>query len=195
MGMENGIKHVIQAGVDRYNLSTVDRSHCILEWELKHLPFSVANGEIGVNGKVNRSVIVSRYSSQIERMFNTQFTVRKPSRELTYIEEEDEEKLKRGEEEEDKLRRGEEEDIQVTNKKSDEEVVEKPSEDISDKISPQTRGNNVTIVNLEHKDTIEEESSEEVTVTKDRDDRHVRFTSKVEEIDFKEIDPVNEKTS
>ena len=105
---------------------------------------------------------------------------------MTYIEEEDEEKLRRGEEEE---------DIQVTNKKSDEEVAEKPSEDISDKISPQTRGNNVTIVNLEHKDTIEEESSEEVTVTKERDDRHVRFTSKVEEIDFKEIDPVNEKTS
>ena len=47
-------------------------SQVIREWELKHLPFSVANGEIGVNGKVNRSVIVSRYTSQIERMFNTQ---------------------------------------------------------------------------------------------------------------------------
>ena len=47
-------------------------SQVIREWELKHLPFSVANGEIGVNGKVNRSVIVTRYTSQIERMFNTQ---------------------------------------------------------------------------------------------------------------------------
>ena len=60
-----------------------------MEWELKHLPFSLTNGEIGVNGKVNRSVIIQRYSSHIERMFNMQYTVRKPSRELTYIEEEE----------------------------------------------------------------------------------------------------------
>ena len=63
---------MFQAGIDRYNLSTVDPNHVIREWELKHLPFSLANGEIGVNGKVNRSVIVSKYTSQIERMFNTQ---------------------------------------------------------------------------------------------------------------------------
>ena len=52
----------------------------------------------------------------------------------------------------------------------------------------------MTVVNLEHTDTLDKESSERVTVVKDHD-RHVRFTSKVEEIDFKEIDEVNEKTS
>ena len=63
---------MLQAGIDRYNLSTLDRSHCIAEWELKHLPFSLTNAEIGINGKVNRSVIISRYANHIERMFNKQ---------------------------------------------------------------------------------------------------------------------------
>ena len=136
-----------QAGIDRYNLSSVDRTHLIVEWQLKHLPFSITNAEIGVTGKVNRAVIMARYASKIEKMFNEEVAVRKSSRELTYIQEEEEEKVTTTEE---------------------------------------TGTDNVTLVNVEREETGRE---------KDGHDRHVRFTSTVEEIDFNEIDLVNEKTS
>lgn len=198
--MENGIKHVIQAGIDRYNLSTVDQRHCILEWELKHLPFSHANGEIGLNGKINRSVITTRYSAQIERMFNKQFTVRKPSRELTYIKEEEEEKLP---------------EIKVT-KERKEVRKEEANDNLDDSKETEDDLNKkmITIVNLEpdqqedadknlgdkdvgdEKDDVEvKDNHDEVIVTKEHHDKHVRFTSKVEEIDFKESEESYEKTS
>ena len=133
----------------------MDRTHLIVEWQLKHLPFSLTNAEVGVTGKVNRSVIMARYASKIEKMFNEEVTVRKPSRELTYIKEEEEEKLA---------------EIPV---KADPPTEEAGTE-------------NVTIVSVE---------KEETGRDKEGHDRHVRFTSTVEEIDFKEIDLVNEKTS
>lgn len=145
----------MQAGIDRYNLSSVDRSHLIVEWQLKHLPFSITNAEIGVTGKVNRAVIMQRYASKIEKMFNEEVTVRKTSRELTYIEEEEEEKVP---------------EITVTTTAN----------------KPLTAQENVTIVNVENEKQEREETS------KDGHDRHVRF---MEEIDFKETDQVNEKTS
>ena len=144
-----------QAGIDRYNLSSVDRTHLIVEWQLKHLPFSLTNSEIGVTGKVNRAVIMQRYNSKIEKMFNEEVTVRKSSRELTYIQEEEEEKVA---------------ETTVT----------------TDITTEETGTDNVTIVNVEREETGRE---------KDGHDRHVRFTSTVEEIDFNEIDLVNEKTS
>ena len=141
----------MQAGIDRYNLSSVDRTHLIVEWQLKHLPFSLANAEIGVTGKVNRAVIMARYASKIEKMFNEEVTVRKSSRELTYIKEEEEEKVAEIPEKTDTI-------------KEEEAATE-----------------NVTIVSVERE--------------KEGHDRHVRFTSTVEEIDFNEIDLANEKTS
>ena len=133
----------------------MDRSHLIVEWQLKHLPFSITNAEIGVTGKVNRAVIMQRYASKIEKMFNEEVTVRKTSRELTYIEEEEEEKVP---------------EITVTTTAN----------------KPLTAQENVTIVNVENEKQEREETS------KDGHDRHVRF---MEEIDFKETDQVNEKTS
>ena len=130
----------------------MDRTHLIVEWQLKHLPFSLTNAEIGVTGKVNRAVIMQRYASKIEKMFNEEVTVRKSSRELTYIKEEEEEKVA-------------------------ETAVDTTKEAGTD---------NVTIVNVD---------KEEAGREKEGHDRHVRFTSTVEEIDFKEIDLVNEKTS
>lgn len=180
--MENGLKHVIQAGIDRYNLSTVDRSHCISQWELKHLPFSVANAEIGLNGKVSRAVIVQRYISHIERMFNHHVAPRKTSRELTYIEEEEEISTP---------------DIKVTRlKKSSEEVSE-------DKAESDSNDKNVTVVRLgkldiESGDIIDNASEENVTnvTTKDSHDKHrVRFTANVEQIDYHDQEGDNEKTS
>ena len=129
----------------------MDRTHLIVEWQLKHLPFSLANAEIGVTGKVNRAVIMARYASKIEKMFNEEVTVRKSSRELTYIKEEEEEKVAEIPEKTDTI-------------KEEEAVTE-----------------NVTIVSVERE--------------KEGHDRHVRFTSTVEEIDFNEIDLANEKTS
>ena len=189
-------------------------SQVIREWELKHLPFSVANGEIGVNGRVNRSVIVSRYTSQIERMFNTQvrivlsvnitisptqtpfqFTIRKPSRELTYIEEEEEERLP-----EIKVvtntRASRIQEAEIADKNTADDAADKLTEDLGDENKAETKAPNVTIVNLERTDTEGEsgESGERLGGVKDQD-RHVRFTSKVEEIDFNEIEEVNEKTS
>ena len=123
-----------------------------MEWQLKHLPFSLTNAEIGVTGKVNRAVIMQRYASKIEKMFNEEVTVRKSSRELTYIKEEEEEKVA-------------------------ETAVDTTKEAGID---------NVTIVNVDR---------EEAGREKEGHDRHVRFTSTVEEIDFNEIDLVNEKTS
>ena len=130
----------------------MDRTHLIVEWQLKHLPFSLTNAEIGVTGKVNRAVIMQRYASKIEKMFNEEVTVRKSSRELTYIKEEEEEKVA-------------------------ETAVDTTKEAGID---------NVTIVNVDR---------EEAGGEKEGHDRHVRFTSTVEEIDFNEIDLVNEKTS
>ena len=95
---------------------------------------------------------MQRYASKIEKMFNEEVTVRKSSRELTYIKEEEEEKVA-------------------------ETAVDTTKEAGID---------NVTIVNVDKEETGRE---------KEGHDRHVRFTSTVEEIDFKEIDLVNEKTS
>ena len=125
------------------------------------------------------------------RFSSFQFSVRKPSRELTYIEEEDEEKLP-----EIKVTRNRK--IQLSGGEGDDGKKQTQPTDNSD-VNPGTKAHNVTIVNLEHKDVIEkeaaEEVSEEVIATKDNHDRHVRFTSKVEEIDYKEADDNNEKTS
>ena len=125
------------------------------------------------------------------RFSSFQFSVRKPSRELTYIEEEEEEKLP-----EIKVTRNRK--IQLSGGEGDDSKKQTQPTDNSD-VKPGTKAHNVTIVNLEHKDVIEkeaaEEVSEEVIATKDNHDRHVRFTSKVEEIDYKEADDNNEKTS
>ena len=59
-----------------------------------------------------------------------------------------------------------------------------------DENEAETKAPNVTILSLERADT----EGERLAGAKDQD-RHVRFTSQVEEIDFKEIEEVNEKTS
>ena len=155
----------------------MDTTHCISEWELKHLPFSLANSEVGVNGKVNRVVIMQKYASHIERMFNKHVTVRKPSRELTYIEEEEEISTP---------------DIKAKREQVVKNATESKSSD-DDRV-------NITVVNLEKldiesSDARAERVGDENVTTKDHQDKHVRFTAKVEEIDFKESDAINEKTS
>ena len=119
-----------------------------------------------------------------------QFTIRKPSRELTYIEEEEEEKLP-----EIKVvtntRASRIQEAETEDKNNADDAVEKLTEDLGDESKAETKAHTVTIVNLEHSTDTEGERG---AGSKDQD-RHVRFTSKVEEIDFKELDEVNEKTS
>lgn len=166
----------------------MDRSHVISEWELKHLPFSVTNAEIGVNGKVNRAVIVQRYNSHIERMFNHHVTPRKTSRELTYIEEEEEISTP---------------DVKSSRLKKDQQVSEEKEASSEVNTVSESDDNNVTVVRLEkldiaHGDTGDNASELNVTnvTTKDSHDKHrVRFTANVQQIDYQEQDGANEKTS
>ena len=117
-----------------------------------------------------------------------QFTIRKPSRELTYIEEEEEERLP-----EIKVvtntRASRIQEAETVDKNTAEDAAEKLTEDLGDENKAETKAPNVTIVSLERADT-----EGRLAGAKDQD-RHVRFTSQVEEIDFKEIEEVNEKTS
>ena len=152
------------------------------------MPFSVTNSEIGVNGKVNRAVIVTRYSSHIERMFNHHVTPRKTSRELTYIEEEEEISTP---------------DVKVSRLKKDQKVSDEEKESEVSTVS-ESNDNNVTVVRLEKLDiesgdTGDNASEEIVTnvTTKDSHDKHrVRFTANVQQIDYQEqANAANEKTS
>ena len=112
---------------------------------------------------------------------------------MTYIEEEEEEKLP-----EIKVvtntRASRIQEAETEDKNTADDAVEKLTEDLGDASKAETKAHNVTIVNLEHSTDTEGERGERLAGSKDQD-RHVRFTSKVEEIDFKEIDELNEKTS
>ena len=108
---------------------------------------------------------------------------------MTYIEEEEEERLP-----EIKVvtntRASRIQEAETVDKNTADDAAEKLTEDLGDENKAGTKAPNVTIVSLERTDT----EGERLAGAKDQD-RHVRFTSQVEEIDFKEIEEVNEKTS
>lgn len=64
-----GIKHVIQAGIDRTNLEAERASQLITAWEILPHCFSLATGELGQTGKVNRALVTEKYSRTINRMY------------------------------------------------------------------------------------------------------------------------------
>ena len=64
-----GIKHVIQAGIDRTNLDAEEASHFITSWEVLSKSFSLQTGELGQTGKVNRAFVAEKYSRLINRMY------------------------------------------------------------------------------------------------------------------------------
>ena len=107
---------------------------------------------------------------------------------MTYIEEEEEERLP-----EIKVvtntRASRIQEAETADKNTADDAAEKLTEDLGDENKAETKAPNVTIVSLERADT-----EGRLAGAKDQD-RHVRFTSQVEEIDFKEIEEVNEKTS
>merc|ERR1712106_655858 len=70
--METGIKHVIQAGIDRTNEKAGKACHFIVEWDIKPISFSFLAGEIGLTGKLARRLLTEKYAQQIGRMFGRQ---------------------------------------------------------------------------------------------------------------------------
>jgi len=76
--METGIKHVIQAGIDRTNQKADKACHFIVEWDIKPISFSFLAGEIGLTGKLARRLLTEKYSKQIGHMFGRQGDTRLP---------------------------------------------------------------------------------------------------------------------
>ena len=67
--VELGIKHVIQAGIDRTNLEAEEASHFITNWEILSKSFSLHTGELGLTGKVNRAFVADKFSRLINRIY------------------------------------------------------------------------------------------------------------------------------
>jgi len=68
--IESGIKHVIQAGIDRANITAERASYLVTDWEIKPTGFSYKTGEVGQTGKLNRKLLTEKYSKQINKLFN-----------------------------------------------------------------------------------------------------------------------------
>jgi len=64
-----GIKHVIQAGIDRTNLEAERASHFLTAWEILPQSFSLPTGELGQTGKVNRAFLADKLNRTINRMY------------------------------------------------------------------------------------------------------------------------------
>ena len=156
---------------------------------------------MGATGKVNRAVVTHRYQAQIDRMFGLTPTARKPSRELTRVEEEREDQLSRTpssrtpvqqkkevkpEQEvvvavEEKVKQTEYLQTQETVVKEVENKIENVeiTEEKSEKVETDDSGEkHVTVVNLE-----QQEGAEAVEDSKEQENvKSVRFTSNVIEI-------------
>merc|ERR1719412_1646331 len=68
-GLESGVQHAIQAGIDRVNQSAKTLSHEIKDWRIMPHPFTYANGELGLTGKMKRRAILERHASCIGSMY------------------------------------------------------------------------------------------------------------------------------
>ena len=68
---EGGIRHCIQAGIDRANQGAASPSQWIDQWEVKATCLSYASGEVlsGTN-IVNRDLVLDRYKEQIRQLFS-----------------------------------------------------------------------------------------------------------------------------
>ena len=67
--VELGIKHVIQAGIDRTNLEAESGSHFLKAWEILPKSFSLATGELGQTGKVNRAFLADKFARIINKLY------------------------------------------------------------------------------------------------------------------------------
>jgi len=83
---EAGIKHVIQAGIDRTNQKAEKACHFIVEWDIKPISFSFITGEIGLTGKLNRRLLIEKYAKQIGQMFGHQGDYRQPLPQVSVVE-------------------------------------------------------------------------------------------------------------
>ena len=66
--LDDGLQHVIQAGIDRVNQGVRMTAHMICDWRI--MPqFTYEGGELGLTGKVKRSAILEKHASCIGSMF------------------------------------------------------------------------------------------------------------------------------
>merc|ERR1712226_395623 len=68
-GLESGVQHAFQAGIDRVNQTAKTLSHEIKDWRITPLPFTYSNGELGLTGKIKRRAILERHAACIGSMF------------------------------------------------------------------------------------------------------------------------------
>merc|ERR1711997_878204 len=56
-------------GIDRVNQNAKTLSHEIKDWRIMPVPFTYANGELGLTGKMKRRAIMERHATCIGSMF------------------------------------------------------------------------------------------------------------------------------
>lgn len=66
---DRGIRHVIQAGIDRANLEAENKCEYIQCWAVVARGFSPGAGELGPGGEVRRGVVAERCAKVINTMF------------------------------------------------------------------------------------------------------------------------------
>jgi len=67
-----GLKHVIQAGIDRANQLVSTSCRMIVDWRVMPKSFAVGTGELGPTLQIRRSTIVDRYSVYISQLLSQQ---------------------------------------------------------------------------------------------------------------------------
>merc|ERR1719415_501628 len=66
--LDDGLQHVIQAGIDRVNQGVRMTAHMISDWRI--MPqFTYESGELGLTGKLKRSAILEKHATCIGSMF------------------------------------------------------------------------------------------------------------------------------
>ncbi|XP_023330631.1 long-chain-fatty-acid--CoA ligase ACSBG1 [Eurytemora carolleeae] len=76
--LDSGLKHVIQAGIDRANQLVITSCRMIVEWRVLPISFSVGTGELGPTLIIRRSLIQDKFSVHIQQLL-TQEETRKHS--------------------------------------------------------------------------------------------------------------------
>lgn len=68
--LDNGLNHVIQAGIDRANEKAERSSHMIIEWRILSRSFSFEGGELGQTMKMRREAILDKYGALVKDLYS-----------------------------------------------------------------------------------------------------------------------------
>jgi len=70
--LDNGLNHVIQAGIDRANEKAERSSHMMIEWRILSRSFSFEGGELGQTMKLKRDAILEKYGALVKDLYSYQ---------------------------------------------------------------------------------------------------------------------------